>query len=62
MNKRQRGALKFDHAAARQRDVVGDRRGAATSQMVCRVLFAIDVLARRAIDRNDHLVAALRRA
>jgi hypothetical protein len=52
----------FDHGAARQRDVVGHDCGAATAQMIRGILFAIDVLARRAVNRNDHLVAALRRA
>jgi hypothetical protein len=30
-DQRQHGALEFEHAAARQRDVAGDRRGAAAS-------------------------------
>src|SRR5580704_10271089 len=54
-------ALKFDHRAARQRDVAGDAHGTALGELECRVLLVIDVLARRAIDRNDDLVAALHR-
>src|SRR6516164_4545247 len=52
----------LDHGAASHRDIVGDPNGSALGQMERRVLFVIDVLGRRAVDRNDDLVAALRRA
>jgi hypothetical protein len=45
-DQRRRDILEFDHAAAPQRDVAGDHRGAATTQMICRMMFTIDVLAR----------------
>ena len=54
-------ALKFNHRSARQRDVAGDADGAAFGEMERRVLLVIDGLARRAVDRNDDLVAALHR-
>jgi hypothetical protein len=54
-------ASKLDHRAARQRDVAGDADGAALGQMERGVLLMIDGLARRAVDRNDDLVAALHR-
>src|ERR1700676_1304124 len=57
-----RTPLEFDHRAARHRDIAGDPRGAALGEMERRVLFGVGVLARRAVDRNDDLVAALRRA
>src|SRR5580704_15810909 len=53
--------LKFDHRAARQRDVAGDADGTALGELKRGVLLVIDVLARRAVDRDDDLVAALHR-
>src|ERR1700726_1982689 len=54
--------LEFDHRAARHRDLAGDAHRAPLRQMERRVLLVIDVLARRAVDRNDDLVVALCRA
>ena len=45
--------------AARERDFVGHDRRAAFGEMEGRILLAIGILARRTIDRNDDLVAAL---
>ena len=53
-------SLKLDHRAARQRDVVCDVDRAAFREMKRGVLLVIVIFARRAIDRNDDLVAALR--
>jgi hypothetical protein len=52
----------FDHVAASHRDIAGDPNWATLGQMERRVLFVIDVLARRAVYRNDDLVSALGRA
>ncbi len=49
----------FDHRAARQRDVAGDAHGTAFGQMERGVLLVVDILAGRAVDRHDDLVAAL---
>src|SRR3954447_1955412 len=57
---RQTRQLEFDHRAPRCRHPASNNYRAALGQMERRVLLAIDVLARRAIDRKDHLVATLR--
>src|SRR5262249_10938694 len=57
-----RVGLEFDHRTSRHRDIAGDSRGTALGQMERRVLFVIDILARGAVDRNDDLITALRRA
>src|SRR6267142_382288 len=49
--------LEFDHRAPGRRHLARNNYRAALGQMERRVLLAIDVLARRAIDRKDHLVA-----
>src|ERR1700686_5657936 len=50
-------ALELDHRATRQCDLAGDADRASLRQMERRVLLVVDTLGRRAVDRNDDLVA-----
>src|SRR2546430_1574548 len=61
-NLRRDAPLEFDHRAARCRHLAGNNHRTALGQMERRVLLAIDVPPRRAVDGKNDLVAALGRA